>query len=77
MMANLVRIRVGKRIKKLRRERGFYIEDMSRYINISQETYIQYEKGEIAIPRQNLESIADIFFVKIAYFFINKPYESE
>ena len=56
---------IGKRIKELRELSDITIKNIANTLNIKEETYIQYENGEIDIPASFLYELAHIFKVDL------------
>ena len=56
---------IGKRIKELRELSDITIKNIANTLNIKEETYIQYENGEIDIPASFLYELANIFEVDL------------
>lgn len=49
---------IGERIKKLRKEKGFTLEELGEKINLNRSTIHRYENNLINIPSDNLEKLA-------------------
>lgn len=56
---------IGKRIRELRELSDITIKEIAEKLNISEETYIQYENAEIDIPASFLYELAHIFKVDL------------
>ena len=56
---------IGNRIRELRELSDITIKEISEELNISEETYIQYENGEVDIPASLLYEVAHIFKVDL------------
>lgn len=56
---------IGQRIKELRELSDIEIKEMAEKLDIDEETYIQYENGEIDIPASFLYEIANNFQVDL------------
>ena len=54
---------IGKRIKELRELSDISTEELSSELNMDEETYIKYEKGEEDIPASLIYEIAGVFNV--------------
>ena len=57
---------ISKRIKELREISGISVESLSKELNISEETYLEYESGEVDIPVSFLYEIANKFNVTLS-----------
>lgn len=54
----------GARLKRLRKEKGYTLEDMGNMLHIARQTYYKYENDIITnIPTDKIEAIARIFNV--------------
>ena len=56
---------IGNRIRELRELSDITIKEIAERLNINEETYIQYENGEIDIPASFLYELAHIFKVDL------------
>ena len=56
---------IGNRIRELRELSDITIKEIADNLNIKQETYIQYENGEVDIPASFLYELAHIFKVDL------------
>ena len=56
---------IGNRIRELRELSDITIKEIAENLNITEETYIQYENGEIDIPASFLYELAHIFKVDL------------
>lgn len=56
-----MKAKVGKRIRKLRLERGFSQEDLAEQLNISRSAYERIENGKSNSWATQLENISTIF----------------
>ena len=56
---------IGNRIRELRELSDITIKEISEDLNISEETYIQYENAEVDIPASFLYELAHIFKVDL------------
>ena len=56
---------IGNRIRELRELSDITIKEIAEKLNISEETYIQYENAEIDIPASFLYELAHIFKVDL------------
>jgi len=59
---------IGFHIKRIREQKGYSQEFMSKQLNISQATYARMESQEIKISIDRLQKIADILEVDILSF---------
>ena len=62
---NEYNIDIGNRIRELRELSDITIKEISEELNISEETYIQYENAEVDIPASFLYELAHIFKVDL------------
>lgn len=60
---------VGETVKKLRKDRGYTLKDISKKANLSIGFLSQFERGITTIAVEQLAKIADILGVSITYFF--------
>ena len=58
---------IGNRIRELRELSDITIKEIAEDLNITEETYIQYENGEIDIPASFLYELANIFKVDLGF----------
>ena len=56
---------IGRRIRELRELSDIQLREIVEKLNIDEETYIQYENGEIDIPASFLYELANIFEVDL------------
>jgi len=56
---------IGNRIRELRELSDITIKEIASDLNITEETYIQYENGEVDIPASFLYELAHIFKVDL------------
>ena len=56
---------IGNRIRELRELSDITINEIASELNITEETYIQYENGEVDIPASFLYELAHIFKVDL------------
>ena len=62
---NEYNIDIGNRIRELRELSDITIKEIAQELNITEETYIQYENAEIDIPASFLYELAHIFKVDL------------
>ena len=55
------------RLKNIREDRDLKQKDLAAYLNISQNTYSQYETGVIALTAEVLIKLADYYNVSVDY----------
>ncbi len=60
---------IGEKVKALRTERGLTLKQLSEATGLSTGFLSQFERGITTIAVEHLSTIADIFEVKINYFF--------
>ncbi|WP_314068243.1 XRE family transcriptional regulator [uncultured Vagococcus sp.] len=60
---------IGETVKKLRKDRGYTLKDISKQANLSIGYLSQFERGITTIAVEQLAKIADILGVSINYFF--------
>lgn len=65
---SMINDEVGKKIKRLRLERGYSRERLARKIGVQQQTIEKYEIGEININLERLSQIAKALKVSVSYF---------
>lgn len=58
-------VQIASRVRELREISGFSSEELARRLNITLETYQQYEKAKTGIPISTLYEIAGIFGVEL------------
>ena len=56
-----------KNLKGIREDRDIRQKDVAAYLNVSQNTYSQYETGVIALTAEVLIKLADYYQVSIDY----------
>ena len=56
-----------ERIRNVREDKDMTQAKMAAYLNVSQSTYSDYESGNLNIPIQALDKIADMFGTSIDY----------
>ena len=67
---------IGKKIKKLRQEKGLTLQDLSEKIGLSKGLISQIENEQVSPPISTLMKIANGLGVEISYFFEqDEPYE--
>ena len=54
-------------IKNLRKERAWRQVDVAAFLNVSQNTYSQYESGSLDLSTKNLVKLADLYGVSVDY----------
>lgn len=62
-------VSIGKKLRKLREERGLTQTKLAEALNMNQQSISRYEKGESQISYTDLESIGKFFDVSSDYFF--------
>ena len=62
-------LRIGKKLKELRMQKSFSLEDVSAVSGIEVNMLSQIENGEIIPPLATLQNLAKAFDVKMVYFF--------
>lgn len=60
---------IGEAVKKLRKERGYTLKDVSEQVNLSIGYLSQFERGITTIAVEQLVKIADMLGVSANYFF--------
>ena len=68
---SLVNDEIGKKIRRLRKNRGITLEELSSLIHKSKSTISKYEKGEISIDIETLYDISsalDVFITELIYY---------
>lgn len=58
---------VFKHLRDLREDRDIRQREIAAYLNVSQNTYSQYENGVIALTDQVLLKLADYYNVSVDY----------
>lgn len=56
-----------KNLRSIREDRDIRQKDIAKYLNISQNTYSQYETGVISLTAEVLVKLADYYNVSIDY----------
>ncbi len=56
-----------KNLRAIREDRDIRQKDIAKYLNVSQNTYSQYETGTIALTAEILIKLADYYDVSIDY----------
>lgn len=56
-----------KNIRSLREDRDYKQKELAEYLNVSQNTYSQYENGIIELTAHTLVKLADFYDVSIDY----------
>ena len=54
-------------IKNLRKERAWRQVDVAAFLNVSQNTYSQYESGSLDLSTKNLMKLAELYGVSVDY----------
>ena len=62
-------LRIGKKLKELRIEKGFSLEDVSAVSGIEVDVVSRLENGKIIPSLGMLQNLAKVFNVKMVYFF--------
>jgi len=71
---NLTKSLLGKKIKQLRKNKGWTQDYMSELVGINAKSILRIENGKTFPTVENLEKIADIFGLEISDLFENKAY---
>ena len=58
---------VFKNLRAIREDNDIKQKDVAKYLNISQNTYSQYENGVIALTAEVLIKLADFYDVSVDY----------
>ncbi len=58
---------VFKNLRAIREDNDIKQKDVAKYLNISQNTYSQYENGVIALTAEVLIKLADYYDVSVDY----------
>lgn len=58
---------VFQRIRDLREDSDKKQSELAKYLNVSQGTYSDYERGEVNVPIEQLMKIADLYQVSLDY----------
>ena len=56
-----------KNLRAIREDRDIKQKDIAKYLNVSQNTYSQYETGVIALTAEVLIKLSDYYSVSIDY----------
>ena len=56
-----------KNLKAIREDRDIRQKDIAQYLNVSQNTYSQYETGVISLTAEILVKLADYYGVTVDY----------
>ena len=56
-----------RNLRNIREDRDIKQKDVAKYLNVSQNTYSQYETGVISITAEILIKLADFFGVSVDY----------
>ncbi len=56
-----------KNLREIREDRDIRQKDIAKYLNVSQNTYSQYETGVISLTAEVLVKLADYYNVSIDY----------
>ena len=56
-----------KNLKEIREDRDIKQKDVAKYLNVSQNTYSQYETGIISLTAEVLIKLADYYNVSVDY----------
>ena len=56
-----------RNLKEIREDRDIKQRDIAKYLNVSQNTYSQYETGVISLTAEVLIKLADFYNVSIDY----------
>lgn len=64
---------IGEKVKRLRSERGLTLKQLSEATGLSTGFLSQFERGITTIAVEYLAKIADVFEIKISYFFEEEP----
>jgi transcriptional regulator with XRE-family HTH domain len=62
-------LRIGKKLKELRMQKGFSLEDVSAVSGIEVSMLSQFENGEIIPPLATLQNLSKAFDIKMVHFF--------
>jgi transcriptional regulator with XRE-family HTH domain len=65
--------KIGQSIAKLRRHREIKASELAAHLNMAEQTYTRYERGETPITLQVLNSVAQFFDVDPLEFIANGP----
>lgn len=58
---------IFQRIRDLREDNDKKQIELAKYLNVSQSTYSDYERGELNVPIEQLIKIADFYDVSLDY----------
>ena len=59
---------IGEKLKQLREERNYSLEEVAERVGKARQTIFKYEKGIISISVDNLREILDIYGVSVGKF---------
>ena len=74
--ANPIDVHIGARIEMRRVALGLTRETLARALNVTVRQVEAFETGVVRVGAGTLFEIADLFDVKVAYFFENEPFRS-
>lgn len=63
---------LGKRLKKIRKEKKITQEEISVFLGVKRQTYSAYERGVSVPDSLTLKKLADYFGVSTDYFFLDE-----
>lgn len=63
----VIQMKQYKRIRDLREDHDLKQRDLAAYLNVSQNTYSQYETGTIALSAENAEKLAEFYHISVDY----------
>lgn len=66
---------IFKRVRELREDRDLKQREIAEYLNVSQNTYSQYENGVISLTAETLIKLADYYGVTVDYILGRDPRE--
>ena len=66
---------IFKRVRELREDRDLKQREIAEYLNVSQNTYSQYENGVISLTAETLIKLADYYGVTVDYILGRGPRE--
>lgn len=69
---NPTKVLLGRRIKQLRKEKGWTQDYLSELLGINAKSILRIENGKTFPTVENLEKIADVFNIEIQDLFKNK-----
>jgi len=56
-----------KNLRAVREDRDYKQKELAKYLNVSQNTYSQYETGVISLTAETLIKLSDFYSVSIDY----------